>query len=111
MLPDRSLWCRNDYAVFGMIDFEYQKREGKTEIPVAHFLDLLHDTLFAPWRVVEVGFIPCATPDMLMMDTAHGILCVSEGGVWMNHMRVMYNLTTFTDLLTLIRMLTPPSND
>lgn len=87
----------------------HREKGNAKEIPVSRFLDLLHDRI-VPWRLEEVGFMPSASPDLLMLSTGHGILCASEDGVWFNHMRVAYNITTFTDLLQQIRFLTPPSN-
>jgi hypothetical protein len=41
LLPNRDLWCRNEDAVFGAIDFSKQKVKGKTEIPVKQFITLI----------------------------------------------------------------------
>lgn len=82
---------------------------GRTEIPVQHFLDLLHDRI-APWRLKEVGFVPFPdehnTAMMRWENDAQYTVEVIGGGVYVNN--ASYNITTFTDLLTLIKFLTPP---
>lgn len=84
----------------------------RTEIPVSHFIDLLHDRI-VPWRLEEVGFKPWPnsnTPaSMLWENEAQYTIEVIVESVYVNS--ASFNITTFTDLLTLIRMLTPPSNN
>lgn len=77
---------------------------SKTEIPVQHFLDLLNDSI-VPWRLLEVGF-----------DNHNGIFVRYVGnkraeiyieiGRDIDVNRIPFHITTFTDLLTLIRFLT-----
>lgn len=43
MLPDRRLWCRNNDAVFGNIDFEKQNVLGKKQVSVDVFVKLITD--------------------------------------------------------------------
>lgn len=86
-----------------------------SEIPVPKFLDLLHDRI-VPWRLEEVGFA----------YNAIGVLCLFLRAEWpefelrKDHVFVFtggvmrlngypVNITTFTDLLTQIRFLTPPT--
>ena len=112
LLPNRDLWCRNENAVFGAIDFSKQKVSGKTEIPVQHFIDLLEDRI-VPWRLEEVGFkyIKDHTPfyefslskvsnlSWAESTSKHGIaLEIREEQIW-------FSINNFTDLLTLIRFL------
>jgi len=54
-LGDRSKWCLNNGVAYGPIPFWEQKTNGKSEVPVSRFSDLLHDRI-APWRLEEVGF-------------------------------------------------------
>lgn len=98
----------NDYGVvcFDEGDWIY---ENGTEIPVSHFLDILHDRI-VPWRLEEVGFVdPFKTIRRRLLTDFHTI-DVDEQNVVRIDGGYTY-ITTFTDLLTLIRMLTPPSND
>lgn len=87
----------------------------RTEIPVSRFFDLLHDRI-VPWRLVEQGFNnPFGDTYTLRLEhdwdgiIVTRVVRVIGGKVSVNGEDV--NVTTFTDLLTLIRMLTPPSND
>jgi hypothetical protein len=112
LLPNRDLWCRNEDAVFGAIDFRKQKVSGKTEIFVQHFIDLLEDKI-VPWRLEEVGFtyIKDHTPfyefslskvsnlSWAESTSKHGIaLEIREEQIW-------FSINNFTDLLTLIKFL------
>lgn len=112
LLPNRDLWCRNEDAVFGAIDFRKQKVSGKTEIPVQQFIDLIEDKM-VPWRLVEIGFkyIKDHTPfyefslskvsnlSWAESTSKHGIaLEIREEQIW-------FSIHNFTDLLTLIRFL------
>lgn len=112
LLPNRDLWCRNEDAVFGAIDFRKQKVSGKTEIFVQHFIDLIEDKI-VPWRLEEVGFkyIKDHTPfyefslskvsnlSWAESTSKHGIaLEIREEQIW-------FSINNFTDLLTLIRFL------
>ena len=91
-----------------------EPREGMTELPVHRFLDLLHDRI-VPWRLEERGFNN-PFDDTYTLRLEHDwdgiivtrVIRVIGGKVSVNGDDV--NVTTFTDLLTLIRMLTPPSN-
>jgi hypothetical protein len=105
LLPNRDLWCRNEDAVFGAIDFNKQKVSGKTKIPVQHFIDLLEDRI-VPWKLEEVGFINNVFDyyDLSIGNSKNKwYLVVKDGKVTLNGDRI--NTTTFTDLLTLIRFL------
>lgn len=72
--------------------------------------DLIHDRI-APWRLEEVGFKPWPTPNKPAMmrweNDAQYTVEVIGGGVYVNN--ASYNITTFTELLTLIKFLTPPT--
>lgn len=79
------------------------------EISVTRYLDLLHDRI-VPWRLEEAGFVPFPdehnTAMMRWENDAQYTVEVIGGGVYVNN--ASYNITTFTDLLTLIKFLTPP---
>ena len=110
LLPNRDLWCRNEDAVFGAIDFRKQKVSGKTEIFVQHFIDLLEDKI-VPWRLEEVGFVNKYDSDYVYAIDNRTDLYIMLN---YNFIRSRYNsdevdipvnIKTFTDLLTLIRFL------
>jgi hypothetical protein len=110
LLPDRDLWCRNEDAVFGAIDFSKQKVSNKTEIHVQHFIDLIEDRICA-WRLEEVGFVNKYDSDYVYSIDNRTDLYIMLN---YNFIRSRYNsdevdipvnIKTFTDLLTLIRFL------
>jgi hypothetical protein len=92
--------------------------EDRTEIPVSRFLDLLHDRI-TPWRLDEIGwnFVDCKVSYHEFKPNDKVTLSWSEknkdAGVAfeLDDDATWIYITTFTDLLALIRMLTPPSND
>lgn len=87
--------------------------DDRTEIPVSRFLDLLHDRI-VPWRLEEIGFNN-PLGDTYKLRLSHDwddvivtrMIRVIGGRVSVNGDDV--NVATFADLLTLIRLLTPPS--
>jgi hypothetical protein len=106
LLPNRDLWCRNEDAVFGAIDFRKQKVSGKTEIPVQHFIDLVSDTVNAKWRLLDYGFENMAFDyyDLILKKSEKKwIISARNGEVTLNG--ELTNVANFTDLLTLIRFL------
>ena len=76
------------FVVYGNGKIAKEPRKGMVRLSVPRFLDLWHDRIVL-WRLEEVGFSSCATPDMMLMSTSHGILCAGEDGVWFGFMRVM----------------------
>lgn len=103
---------------------------GRTEIPVTHFLDLLHDRICA-WRLEEVGFRKYIMEiDGILFSTPHeqdyilkiGIAEVgvriendkffaaslSVGDCVEQYFVLAHGITTFTELLQQIKFLTPP---
>ena len=105
MLPDRNLWCRNENAVFGLIDFEKQKVKGKTEIPAQHFIDLIEDNIVA-WRLVEDAIERGGTKEtarIIYVNQYHIISVKKDMAVELNGRPT--NLKTYSDLLTLICLL------
>lgn len=85
----------------------------RTEIPVTHFLDLLHDRI-AGWRLEELGFNnPFGDTYTLRLEHDWNGVIVTRtirvicGVVSVNGDEV--SVTAFTDLMALIRMLTPPT--
>jgi hypothetical protein len=84
--------------------------EGRTEIPVTHFTDLLHDRI-APWRLEDDGFefdSPfgyCYEPDPERFAVTIHLdpLIIS---VWTSGEGLAFEgITTYTDLITLIRLI------
>ena len=107
-----GLW-KNDYCLYaGSVGGKPQLTDGKwegidrTEIPVQHFLDLLNDSI-VPWRIEEVGF------EKKVDAWNVGFHSFSENEITWSHksksiefMDNPMNITTFSDLLTLIRFRT-----
>ena len=110
LLPNRDLWCRNEDAVFGAIDFRKQKVSGKTEIPVQHFIDLLEDKI-VPWRLVENGFENKYSSDYVYAIDFRTDLYITpnynfiRGHYNSDEVDIPINIKTLTDLLTLIKFL------
>lgn len=110
LLPNRDLWCRNEDAVFGAIDFRKQKVSGKTEISVQRFIDLLEDSICV-WRIEEFGFKELAKGVWSWSDDGHQILISFERelNVMLSYsdqgMIPLCGVQTFSNLLTLIRFL------
>lgn len=87
---------------------------GKELVSVHKFLDLLHDRI-APWRLEEVGGEQSEDGNAWLIECGQ-IICVgfySDGGVSVSihydYASIPAYITTFTDLLTLIKFLTPPA--
>lgn len=92
-----------------------------TEIPVTHFFDLLHDRI-VPWRLEEIGFQspvlakwkyeltlkhvwgeePFKKPSLRRIRFDKGEMSLDNQPI---------NISKFTDLLSLIRFLTPPPEE
>jgi len=79
---------------------------GRTEIPVSHFIDLLHDTI-APWRLEEDGFEFAHGEQFICFEGEHSIVVNEEGDLYIVHdqSEIPLNITTYTDLLTQIRLI------
>ena len=84
----------------------------RKEIPVQHFIDLVEDRI-SGWRLEEVGFVNHSTQYIGLFGSSHIHYTISNG-----HIRVTpfdgikginAYITTFTELLTLIKFLTPPT--
>jgi len=102
MLPaDRESWCRNEGVVFGNIPYNKQRREGKKEIPVDRFLDLLNDKI-APWRLLEVGFFRYESDHMAFDEIG---LSVYDIGAEVHYVRNIdpLNINTFSELLQMMK--------
>jgi hypothetical protein len=89
------------------MEFTRDSKDGLTQIPVQHFIDLIEDKIVA-WRLVEDGFeiseygytfknVYVHNPDIVT-----GI-CVDVETE--NDALPFTNVKTYTDLLTLIRFL------
>ena len=105
LLPNRDLWCRNEDAVFGAIDFSKQKVSGKTEIFVQHFIDLLEDRI-CKWRLEEVGFVSHQFNDdcrifQLANKSCNLCICIYYDGTFeiclqQDSAEIRLKITTFT---------------
>lgn len=124
MLMDMDTMCDNDNGTKIMstkfnetIAGPYHDMGG-TEIPVPRFLDLLHDRI-VDWRLEEVGweFVDRIFPYYHFKPNEKVTLSWSEKqqdagvGFELADDETWVNITTFTDLLTLISFLKPDSND
>ena len=95
--------------------WEDVKDDNRTEIPVTHFLDLYHDNII-PWRLEEVGFRTHPSwPNIFDLDIDEQTIAVSfrnnkieVEAITDEDSPLCLHILTFTELLTLIRMLTPP---
>lgn len=109
LLGDRSMWCLKDGVVYWSIPFWNQTTDGKNKVSVSRFADLLHDRI-VQWRLEEVGF-----NKMLGIYEHKCGLRISLYGtrievyVLCDGSSIDLYPTTFTDLLTLIKFLTPPT--
>jgi hypothetical protein len=82
----------------------------RTEIPAPKFLDLLHDRM-VPWRLEEIGFDITKLPYRIEIKgqiDRHIIEVTETGELTFIHGKHMEGITTFTELLQLIKFLTPP---
>ena len=87
----------------------HREKGNAKEIPVSSYIDLLHDRI-VPWRLEEVGFMHTVRGiyELNVNPQGHFTLEYCEGFVYVSAGRT--SITTFTDLLTLIQMLTPNTN-
>jgi hypothetical protein len=96
---------------FGAIEHENHLYWMTTEIPVSHFIDLIHDRL-APWRLEEDGFTTLGGSvysKRFTIDSEDGkitrtITVITDNGrVYLNDGAT--NVSTYTQLLTLIQLI------
>jgi hypothetical protein len=87
------------------------KFANRTEIPVSHFTDLIYDRI-APWRLEEDGFTTAAhSAGDYKFNTLMGDVIISWDSlgdamlITMDTDEPLDNITTYTDLLTLIRLI------
>jgi hypothetical protein len=75
----------------------------RTEIPVSHFIDLLNDSI-VPWRLEEDSFD--IQDGITYFETVAGSFRIEADGD-VSHIVTgrTANVTTYTDLLTLIRLI------
>jgi len=88
----------------------------RTEIPVSHFTDLRHDSL-APWRLAEDGFrrihpwkgstmYELLIPDQRSITVVDGLVTAWNDNDDLGNLGLpMKGLTTYTDLITLMRLI------
>lgn len=82
-------------------------RKNRTEIPVQHFIDLLEDKM-SPWRLLEIGFIamPYGYEFGSILVICPDPVCKIRVEIdTESNGTISTNCQTFTDLLTLIRLL------
>jgi predicted RNA binding protein YcfA (HicA-like mRNA interferase family) len=87
---------------------------GRTEIPVSHFIDLMRDSI-VPWRLEEDGFVFYRSTGQHVLQTNelkryHVTLPPMSNtvkvDVWDGDKGITADgITTYTDLLTLIRLI------
>jgi len=93
---------------------QFGRVELGTEIPVSHFTDLMHDRL-ATWRLEEDGFVFYASTGQHVLHTnglkryhvtLPPISNTVKVDVWNGDKGIEAdNVTTYTDLITLIRLI------
>jgi hypothetical protein len=87
----------------------------RQEIPVSHFIDLLSDSI-VPWRLEEDGFTETdfetclgyefALPNGVTIQITQGLdVAVIEGDGLRRNLILFQGCKTYTDLLTLIRLI------
>lgn len=83
---------------------------GYKEIPVQHFVDLVEDRI-SVWRLGEVGFDFAHGEWYLCFNDEDSIIMTEDGQFFIvsDQQEIPLYITTFTDLLTLIKFLTPPT--
>ena len=98
------------FVAYGDGTIAKEPREGMLRVSVPRFLDLMNDSI-VPWRLEEVGFVHSVRGIYELNVNPHGHFTLEycEGFVYVSAGRT--SITTFTDLLTLIRMLTPNNNE
>jgi len=101
LMHSPETWGKGDKVMVtdGMLGVWYNST--RTEIPVPHFIDLMHDRI-APWRLEEDGFNSYKVCTDVEVQ-------VDNGKVWMYHKDgseiINTQCKTYTDLLTLIRLI------
>jgi len=98
----------------GMLSYSKHPIKERTEIPVSHFLDLMHDRI-APWRLEDDGFVFYASTGQHVLHTTglkryHVALPPMSNtvkvDVWDGDKGIEAdNVSTYTDLITLIRLI------
>jgi hypothetical protein len=105
-------WVKGDKVMVtdGMLGVWYNST--RTEIPVSHFIDLLNDSI-VPWRLGDDGFVchenggfPWWSFDFTKDDSDFCIQFLNNTiRVWVNSELIKTNVKTYTDLITLIRLI------
>jgi len=82
----------------------------RKEIPVQHFIDLVEDRI-TPWRLGEFGFEFAHGEWYLCFNDEDSIIMTEDGQFFIvsDQREIPIYHTTFTELLTLIKFLTPPT--
>jgi hypothetical protein len=113
-LADDIVKCA--FVAYGDGTIAKKPRDGMVRLSVPRFLDLLNDRV-ATWRVEELGGVKEEDCNSWIIECGQKI-CVGfflDGsvtiGIHYDYASIPLHISIFTDLLALIRMLTPPSND
>jgi len=108
ILDETDQWTRSVELYSNLGNLEWLTNE----IPIQHFIDLVEDRISA-WRLEEVGFIDHGTQFIGVFGSSHIHFTKSNGRVTVtpyDHGKgINAYITTFTELLTLIKFLTPPT--
>lgn len=106
-------------GISGPINPHLLRAQKKSKVSVDKFLDLIHDRI-VPWRLEEVGFLSPFDAPIYRLLTPNHIIHVetrAESGGPFNPNDIVRvdggetSITTFTELLTLIKLLTPPTKN
>jgi len=103
----KSYWIEN---LIGVVSDDTVPHD-RTEIPVSHFINLLHDRI-APWRLEEDGFATAAHgAGDYKFNTLMGDVIISWDSlgdamlITMDTDEPLENIATYTDLITLMRLI------
>jgi hypothetical protein len=111
--PNNDIVCWDKFAYstsLAYMESSVRFDFNKTQIPVQHFIDLIEDKIVA-WRLVEDGFENKYGADYVYKIGVHTDLYVTpnyyfiRGRYNSDEVDISVNLKTYSDLLTLIRLL------
>jgi hypothetical protein len=118
--PNLNLKMSVNYALGYVLTYKRKssffdnESKGKIQIPVQHFIDLIEDKI-VDWRLVEDGFVKTLIDedcDLYTLKNNNCDVCIyiyydGTFEVWLQDefTEIRMNVKTYTDLLTLIRLL------
>ena len=104
------------FYAFGEYTVATKPNDGMVRVSVPRFLDLLHDRI-TPWRLEEIGGQRYGNNNFygINLPEHRCVIVHFENRVLVDARQLdkglnIPNITTFNDLLTLIRFLTPNTN-